>query len=67
MNKRINHDFIKRIELELLSALIDYVIPFIDKKPKPQKKEAKRNNLENIINQQPKIIFDDFRKLENVL
>ncbi len=64
--KKFNgNDFIKRIEFELLSTLFSYVVPFIDKKIKQQ--NQKTNNLENIVNQKPKIDFKDVKELEDLL
>lgn len=65
MTKQKEHDFIKRIELELLSALMDYVLPFANRKIKPRKKE--QSNLENIVNSKPKISLEEFKELENIL
>ena len=61
---------IDKIELELLSALFDYVAPFIDRKinGKIKKKEQKQGNLENIVaNSKPKIDFKDIKELEELL
>ena len=57
---------IERLELELLSTLFKYVIPFIDKTKKSAKKEQNQqsSNLENIINTKPKIEFNDIKELE---
>ena len=62
--------FIERIELELLSALFDYVVPFIDKKLNKATtgKNQKTSNLESILtNTNPKINFKDIKELEMVL
>jgi len=60
---------IKKIELELLSALLDYAVPFIDKKIKTDagKIAQNPNNLENIVNPKPKIILNDIKELECLL
>ncbi len=62
-------DFVKRIELDLLSALLKYVTPFLDKKIsiKTSKKEPK-SALENIVESaKPKIDFQDVKELEGLL
>lgn len=62
---------IDRIESELLSALFDYVVPFIGKKAykkasqKGQGNEIK--NLEGIVNPKPKIDFNCIKELESLL
>ncbi|MBI3035267.1 hypothetical protein HYY71_03005 [Candidatus Woesearchaeota archaeon] len=59
---------IERIELELLSTLLDYAVPFIGKKigiKNPQKKQ-KTDNLENVVNK-PKISYKDVQELESLL
>ncbi len=59
---------IDRIELELLSTLFDYIVPFIDKKRNIKKEqEQKTKNLENIVNSKPKIDFNDVKELESLL
>ena len=60
---------IERLELELLSTLFKYVIPFIDKTKKSAKKvqNQKTSNLENIINTKPKISFNDVKELESLI
>lgn len=66
--KKIDSGFVQRIELELLSTLFKYVTPFLDKKiDAVQKKEQKPGNLENLVNQQPKIGVGDFKELESLL
>ena len=53
-----------------MSALFDYVVPFIDKKIRAkaaQKEQNKTGNLENIVNQKPKISFEDAKELEALL
>ena len=72
MNKKINRDIFKKLELELLFALFDYAVPFIDKKINTKTTQKQKNlqsdSLESIIkNQKPKINADDFRKLEVML
>ena len=75
MVQEIQNNFIKKIELELLSTLFNYVVPFIDKKIKTSKENFQENflltnvsNLENIINnQKPKIEFKDIKELEFLL
>ena len=58
---------IERIEKNLLIALFDYLVPFLDKKIKPKAAE-KTNNLENIVlNSKPKIGLSDIRKIEDLL
>ena len=64
MNKIRN--FAEKIELELLSALLKYIVPFLDKKIK-SRDEKKESKLENIANEAPKISFKDMRELENSL
>lgn len=56
--------FVEKVELELLSALIHYVVPFVDKKINTQ--SEKQSGLENIISSQ-KFGINDFRKLETLL
>ena len=68
--KKFNESkFIDRIELELLSTLFNYVVPFIDKKIdlkiKQKEKNPQKSNLENIVNNsKPKIDFKDIKELE---
>ena len=64
--EKIDSGFIRRIELELLSTLFRYVTPFVKGKigSKPKQKPG---NLENLVNQQPKIDIKDFRELESLL
>src|SRR3989344_4817003 len=68
MNKK---EFIEKIESELLLALFDYAVPFLNKKinVKNQKKEQnqKTSNLENIVNTKPKIDFNDIKELESLM
>ncbi len=59
-------DAIEKIEFQLLSALLQYAVPFINKKIKPNKDE-KRSKLEEIANEAPKISFNDIRELEKSL
>ena len=69
-SKKIDAGFVRRIELELFSALFRYVTPFIDKKisAKSQQREQKPGNLENIVNnQKPKIGITNFKELESLL
>ncbi len=66
MNKAKN--FAEKIELELLSTLFQYIVPFLDKKIKPAKKEQKtESRLESIVNEKAKIGFDDIKELESLL
>lgn len=60
---------IERLELELLSTLFKYVIPFIDKTKKAVKKEQAQqfNNLESLVNTKPKIDFNDIKELESLM
>lgn len=64
-------EIIERLELELLSTLFDYAVPFLNKKinVKNQKKEQnqKTSSLENIINTKPKIDFNDVEELESLM
>ena len=68
-SRRQMNKIIERLELELLSALFKYVIPFIDKTKKSAKKvqNQQSSNLENIINTKPKINFDDIKELESLI
>ncbi len=60
--------FIERIELELLSTFLDYVVPFVSKKIKaPQKQQHKPSKLENLVNNKQKLTISDFKELENLL
>ena len=61
MNK---NKVIERIESELLPTLLNYVVPFVEKKIKSKYK--KPNNLENIVNE-PKFEVNDIRELESLL
>ena len=66
------NNFIKKIESDLLAALFDYVVPFLNKKinikATQKEKDSKINNLENILNNsKPKINSKDIRELEAVL
>ncbi|MBI2657800.1 hypothetical protein HYX08_03860, partial [Candidatus Woesearchaeota archaeon] len=58
----------REIELDLLSALFRYAIPFfsgkIDSRPG---QEPKPGNLENLVNQRPKISVKDFKELESLI
>jgi hypothetical protein len=66
--KKIGSGFVQRIELELLSALFKYVAPFLDKKiGAMRKREHKSGNLENLVNQRPKIGIKDFKELESLI
>jgi len=58
---------IDKIELGLLSTLFNYIVPFVDKKiaAKPARKDE--GNLENIVNQKPKIGFKDIKELESLI
>ena len=69
MNKSNNQsNFIEKIELELLSTLVNYAVPFIDKKIKTQKeRNQKAGKLESIINSKPKIDFRDVKELEALI
>ncbi len=62
-------DFVKRIELDLLSTLLRYVVPFLDKKVSIKKSQKEqKSKLENIVeNVKPKIDFADVRELEGLL
>ena len=64
--------FIERIESELLLALFDYAVPFLNKKLNVKIKKTRRyqetSNLENIVNNtKPKIDFKDIKELEALL
>ncbi|MBI2650293.1 hypothetical protein HYX04_03190 [Candidatus Woesearchaeota archaeon] len=62
--------FIERLEFDLLSALFSYAVPFINRKIRTktaQKERQKIGNLENIVNQKPKISFENFKELETLL
>ncbi len=69
MDKSNNQStFIEKIELELLSTLVNYAVPFIDKKIKTQKeRNQKTGKLENLINSNPKIDFKDLHELEALI
>jgi len=58
---------IDKIELELLSALLNYAVPFVDKKLKAPGRDKKPGNLENIVSSKPKISFNDIKELEKLL
>src|SRR3989338_3832164 len=62
---------IERLESELLSALFDYIVPFLDKKidfKTKQEKEPQTKNLEHIVgNSKPKVEFKDVKELETLL
>lgn len=59
---------IEKIESQLLSTLFQYVIPFIDKKIKPEKKDQRtESRLESIVNEKAKINFNDIKELERLL
>jgi len=68
MNKK---SFIEKIESELLLALFDYAVPFLNRKInfKKQKKEQnqKTGSLESIVNIQPKIDFNGIKELESLM
>jgi len=64
--KQINKNFIK-IESELLSALLRYAVPFIGQKTKPGRNDKKQSDLENILNQNPRVSFTDMHELESLL
>ena len=64
MNK--TKKFIEKLELDLLSSLFDYVVPFI--KNKIKKPQQGPSNLETIVNNpKPKIDFKDIKELESLL
>ena len=63
MNK---NNFVKRIELELLSTLFNYVVPFVGKKIKIPQKQQKSGKLEDLIHNQ-KFGIKDFKELETLL
>ena len=66
MSKSDREIIINRIEAELLLKLLDYVLPFVDKKI--NKKARTPSNLESIVNNsKPKISFEDIRDLEAAL
>ncbi len=65
MNKTRN--FAEKIELELLSVVLKYIVPFLDKKIKPGKDGKNESKLENIVNETPKFSFKDMRELEKSL
>ena len=58
---------IEKLEKDLLAGLLEYAIPFLNRKVKtPKRKDS--INLENIVlNSKPKISLEDFRELENSL
>jgi len=62
-------NFVKKIELDLLSALLKYAVPFLDKRLSTKaKKEQQKSNLERIVeNAKPKIDFQDVKELEGLL
>lgn len=55
-------EFIERLEMELLSAMLRYVVPFIGKKIKPYP----NSNLERIVSG-PRIDLNDIKRLEAVI
>ena len=62
----IKGTFIERIESELLSTLLNYIVPSVNKKIK--KWQVYEDNLERIIhNTKPKINFKDVEELESIL
>ena len=71
--KILNKNIIHKIESELLSALFNYIAPFIDKKIKATKKELsqKISDLEGMVNHvnnsKPKIDLRDVKELESLL
>lgn len=74
MNKIKNFNqskVIEKIESELLLTFFNYVVPFINKeiniKAKQKEQNEKTKNLENIVNEKPKIDFKDVEKLESLL
>src|SRR3989338_11557142 len=60
-----------RIESELLSKLLDYAVPFLNKKISIKKtlneNNSKIKNLEGILNSKPKIDFKGIKELESLL
>ncbi len=64
MNREKN--FVEKIELELLSTLFRYVIPFIDNKINARNKKQE-SKLENIVNNQPRMDFKDINDLEKLM
>jgi len=64
MNKKA---IIEKLEKDLLLALLDHAVPFLNKRIKNTKKDS-NSSLESIVlNSKPKISLDDFRELENSL
>ena len=57
---------IEKLESELLLTLFDYVVPFVNDKINIIKQKS-TNNLENIVNQKPKIALKDIKELESLL
>ncbi|MBI2655179.1 hypothetical protein HYX06_02025 [Candidatus Woesearchaeota archaeon] len=57
---------IEKIELQLLSTLCRYIVPFLGRKIKSGD-EKKKSRLEDIANETPKISFKDMRELEKSL
>lgn len=62
-----NSKIIEKIESELFLTLFNYAVPFVNKKIIVKSKQNPTNNLENIIDQKPKIGLKDFRELESIL
>lgn len=67
--KKIDSGFIERVELELLSALFKYAVPFLNAKIDAKvPKEQIPGSLESIVsNQQPRISAKDFKELESLI
>ena len=64
MNKKA---IIEKLEKDLLLALLDHAVPFLNKRIKNTKKNS-NSSLESIVlNSKPKIGITDFRELENEL
>ena len=67
----MNSKIVERMELELLSRLFDYVVPFLNKKisinPIQKETSQKTSKLEEIINKKPKIDLKDVKELESLL
>ena len=67
MKQSNKNKIIERIERDLLIALLDYAVPFLNKKIKTPKRKNSFN-LENIVlNSRPKIGLNDFKELEKEL
>ena len=65
MEKKLQKDIAERIEKELLSTLLDYVVPLVNSKINFQNQNSP-SNLEDAVSK-PKFGLNDFQQLESII